>query len=199
MLDTLFPRLCLICRSPGAALCLECLKRFPPAPDLSPPPGYERFGSLLCYEGPTRELVRAIKFRGNTAAAQLPAKVMARLVDWPTDVVTWAPTSSGRRAQRGFDQAELLARVVATQLGVPCHSLLARVDASGHQTGRNRAERLEGAHFTMSDTRPREVMSRSVLVVDDIRTTGATLCSAGDVLLGAGVERVTALTLAVTL
>ena len=56
------------------------------------------------------------------------------------DVVTWAPTTTGTGAARGFDQAELLAGAVATALGRPCRSLLRRM-AGPAQTGRTRADR----------------------------------------------------------
>jgi predicted amidophosphoribosyltransferase len=99
------------------------------------------------------------------------------------DAVTWAPTSSARRQRRGFDQAELVARTVARQLGVPCRRLLER-DGEGAQTGRTRLERLRGPEFR---TRP-SVAGRRLLVVDDVVTTGSTLQAARRALEAAGAE-----------
>ena len=63
------------------------------------------------------------------------------------DVVTWAPTGARRRHERGFDQAELVARHVARQLGVPCRRLLERRGPAGPQTGQDRRGRLHGPAF----------------------------------------------------
>ena len=98
------------------------------------------------------------------------------------DVVTWAPTSDTRRRKRGFDQAELVARRVAAQMGVPCRRLLARDGDSAAQTGLDRAARLHGPTFRASPA----VVGRRVLVVDDVVTTGSTLRSADHALVAAG-------------
>ena len=148
--------------------------------------------SLLRYDGPTRELVAAIKFHRHRDAVPLLGRAMARLVDGPVDLVTWAPTSAARRRDRGYDQAELLARAVARALRRPCRATLRRT-SGGAQTGRDREQRLGGPAF-----RPLRTVRGTVLLVDDVRTTGATLCAAADVLTEAGAAKVSGLTLAVT-
>ena len=97
------------------------------------------------------------------------------------DVVTWAPTSRQRRQRRGFDQAELVARRVAAQMGVPCRRLLDR-DGGPAQTGLDRATRLHGPVFRASPS----AAGRRVLVVDDVVTTGSTLRSAEAAIRRAG-------------
>lgn len=90
------------------------------------------------------------------------------------DVVTWAPTSRPRRQRRGFDQAELIARRIAAQLGLPCRRLLEREGSSAPQTGLDRSTRLHGPAFRVSPAAHGE----RVLLVDDVVTTGSTLRSA---------------------
>jgi predicted amidophosphoribosyltransferase len=102
------------------------------------------------------------------------------------DFVTWAPTSSRRRYRRGFDQAEVVARRVAGQLGLPCRRLLERDDHQGPQTGRDRVERLHGPAFRAAPV----VAGRRVLVIDDVVTTGSTLRSADAALRAAGARAV---------
>ena len=95
-------------------------------------------------------------------------------------VVTWAPTTPERRAERGFDQAELVARHLAAMLGLPVRRLLRRT-SSGHQTGSPRTVRLGGPVFVA-----RPAQGLHVVVVDDVVTTGATFAAAIDALGRAG-------------
>ena len=101
------------------------------------------------------------------------------------DLVTWAPTSRQRRHRRGFDQAELVARRVAAQMGVPCRRLLER-EGGVAQTGLDRATRLHGPVFRASPA----ASGQRVLVIDDVVTTGSTLRSAEAAIRGAGARSV---------
>jgi len=191
MLDLLLPRRCVVCRAPGTGLCHFCATSLPAAPDLAPPPGIEACWSLVRYDGTGAELVAALKFAAHHDAVGLLGQAMARLVDRPIDVVTWAPTSPAHRRRRGFDQAEVLARSVSRHLDRPCRPLLTRTSTSA-QTGSGRAARLSGPAFVARRTPPART-----LVVDDVRTTGATLCAAADAMHHLGTTAVSALTLAV--
>ena len=102
------------------------------------------------------------------------------------DVVTWAPTSRLHRQRRGFDQAEVVARRVAAQLGVPCRRLLERDRSSVAQTGLARIERLHGPVFRSSPA----ARGKRVLVIDDVVTTGSTLRSASAALREGGAANV---------
>ena len=104
------------------------------------------------------------------------------------DVVTWAPTTPARRRRRGFDQAELLARVVASELRRPCLCLVSRRPGPP-QTGRSEAERAGNPVFDAV----RGAEGRRVLLIDDVVTTGATVAAAGRVLADSGAVRVHAL------
>lgn len=141
-------------------------------------------GAAIAFEGSGRDLVADLKFRGRQSAARALAAELARAVradDHDFDVVTWAPTSARRRRRRGFDQAELIARLVARELRLPCRRLLER-ERGVAQTGRTRVERLSGPVFR---ARPASRALR-VLVIDDVVTTGATLRAAAHALGAAG-------------
>lgn len=130
------------------------------------------------FTGRARRVVLGLKYRNRRSVSRhLAGLIVNRLLTErahrDVDVVTWAPTSSRRRRERGFDQGEFLARAVARQLGVPCRRLLDR-DGSTPQTGRTRRERLAGPTFV---ARP-DVDGVRVLVVDDVVTTGSTLSAA---------------------
>jgi predicted amidophosphoribosyltransferase len=141
------------------------------------------------FSGRVRDVLLGFKYRNRRAVAgHLAGLLVNRLVvaGRRVDVVTWAPTSGRRRRERGFDQAELVARHVARQLGVPCKRLLERSDDEGPQTGRGRVARL---HAPVFRTHP-HVPTGRILVLDDVVTTGATLSAARDALLAAGAREV---------
>lgn len=101
------------------------------------------------------------------------------------DVITWAPTTAHHLRQRGIDQAELIARFIAKQWGLPCTALLRRVGRRT-QTGLSRIERLSAPVFVASPA----TSNKSILLIDDVVTTGATLLSCGHTLLAQGAVKV---------
>lgn len=107
-------------------------------------------------------------------------------------VVTWAPTTPDRRGERGFDQAELIARHLGAMLGLPVRRLLRRT-STGHQTGSPRATRLDGPVFVARPAR-----GIHVVVVDDVVTTGATFMAAVAALEQAGAAGVDCVAVAST-
>jgi len=94
---------------------------------------------------------------------------------------------TARRRRRGFDQGELLARAIARRLGLPIRKALRRVDDEP-QTSRRRDGRLLGPQFAGGGRRLR--FTPTVLLVDDVVTTGSTLRSAAEVLRSRGAGRV---------
>jgi ComF family protein len=191
-LDLAFPLRCVGCGALGSVACPPCrigIQSAPPNPANAP----------WCYDGFARDLIGALKFRNARAVADLAAEAMAEVLctvlnDADTAVVvTWAPTSARRRRERGYDQAELLARQLARRLALRLEApatvtaLLERVDGRT-QTGRDRAERLVGPRFITA--RDIGTATSTVVVVDDVVTTGATLASAARCLLEAGARRV---------
>jgi ComF family protein len=137
------------------------------------------------YEGPVKELILALKFRRQRAAAEAAgALVLRRAEDWPAlDMVTSVPVSPARHRERGYNQSELVAQVVACRLGLPYSALLGRL-GSDHQLGAGRQERLRqvtGAFFAK-----RRLAGSRVLLIDDVVTTGATLAECARALEVAG-------------
>jgi ComF family protein len=180
------------CRS-GATLCTRCSRRLAFAQPLegSGPAGIDRAWSAAAHEGVPRDLVAALKFR-----RLLPvAETMAERIHWlaPASLLSGAivpvPTARLRTWSRGFDPAREIAAALARRTGLPLEECLRR-HGSGRQRGRRRRERV--AH-------PPQVLvnapaPRSVLLVDDVLTTGATLSSCARPLRAAGAVRVVAIT-----
>lgn len=192
----MFPSRCPGCGRPAEPLCPACARSLRPPPAASPPPGVDWWLALFAYAGPGRELVAQAKYRGRHAALHWLASRMAahwRRAGGPhPDVVTWAPTAPARRRARGIDHARELARGVARGVGVRAAALLVRGDGPP-QTGLPVTERRRGPAITA-----RGPVTGSVLVVDDVATTGATLSACAVALRRAGATRVLALTAART-
>ncbi len=189
---------CAGCDRPGATLCRVC--RFALVGASSPTPGPVGVVAAVEFTGRARDVVLGLKYRNRRAVAAHLAGLLTRrllaagLRPDQLDVVTWAPTGAGRRHARGYDQAELVARRVARQLGVPCRRLLLREPGAGPQTGRTRAERLAGPTFRARPGRP----SQRVLLIDDVVTTGATLTAAERALREVGARSVVLAAVATT-
>jgi predicted amidophosphoribosyltransferase len=194
----LAPPLCAVCGRgcrAEAVLCTRCARRLAGAEPLlgKGPPGLDRAWSSAPYEGVARDLVAALKFRRLLPVADL----MADRVHWLapahmlSGTVVAVPPAPPRLRRRGFDPAGELAAALAERLQAPLAPCLARRGAR-RQVGRGRADRV--AHPPR--IRVCAPVPRSVLLVDDVLTTGSTLTACAKALRGAGAARVVAVTFA---
>ncbi len=103
------------------------------------------------------------------------------------DAITWVPLARRRRAERGYDQARALAVAVARLRRVPAVRLVRRRVASGPQARRSGEERRTAMHGAFE---PARAAPATVLVVDDVLTTGATAAACAEALATAGARRV---------
>ena len=157
----------------------------------------------LWYRGTVADGVGRYKFQGRRSYAAVFGRLMAECAreSWggEPELVTWVPLSAKRRGQRGYDQAGLLARNAARELGLPVESLLEKVRDTGvqsrlHEESARRAN-VQGA-YRLRDGAEARCTGRSVILVDDVVTTGATLSECAACLKLAGARQVLALTLA---
>ena len=154
------------------------------------------------YDGEARELVNSFKFRDrlwlrDDLVDWLEGVLRARFRVGEIDVVLPMPSTLGHRWNRGFNQSAVLARPLARRIGRPCGRFVIR--RKGHpkkQSGLDEEERRLNAIGTFSVMRPSAVRGRTVLVVDDIMTTGATLSECAAELRRAGATRIWCVTVA---
>jgi predicted amidophosphoribosyltransferase len=192
----LLPALCAACghscRS-GAVLCTRCSRRLADAEPLTGggPPGLDRVWSSAAHEGVARDLVTSLKFRQLLPVAEL----IAERIEWlaPASLLSGAivpvPTARLRTLARGFDPAGEIAAALAQRLDLSLQPCLVR-SGGGRQVGKRRAQRI-GHPPRVS---PRGEVPRSVLLIDDVLTTGATLSACARALRSAGAIRVVAIT-----
>src|SRR5680860_1183800 len=192
----LVPPLCAACGRgcrPEAALCTRCSRRLAAADPLEGggAPGLDRAWSSAPHEGVARDLVTALKFRRLLPVAEL----IADRVQWLapsallSGTVVPVPTAPLRSIARGFDPAAEIAAALAQRTDLPLAACLQR-RGGGRQVGKRRAERI--GHPPVIQARGQ--VPRSVLLVDDVLTTGATLAACAQALRQAGAIRVVAIT-----
>jgi predicted amidophosphoribosyltransferase len=183
VVDLFLPRRCVECGATGAWLCPDCAARLreltgPRCRRCGRPTPEPVRGCIECrgrdlafvsaaaafsYEGPARSLVKACKFRKlRSVVADMAALAGPRFAQvcsaggeqMPFDVVTWVPTTAGRRLDRGFDQAQVFAQALAVGVGLAAAPLLQRTRAAGKQSDLDRVGRAGNVHGAFVCTRP---------------------------------------------
>ncbi len=162
--------------------------------------GFDAAYSFGAYEGTLRELIHLFKYqRIRTLAAPLGMMLVSALPrDERFDVISPMPMHWMRRWQRGFNQAELLARMIGRRTGIPVRNLVRRRRATAPQAGLSNAQRRSNVAGVFAVRRRTGIAGRRILLVDDVFTTGATASACAAALKRAGAARVTVLTLART-
>ena len=164
-------------------------------------PGLHHLSALrswAIYDGPVRSAIHSLKYRGETSLGEILARPLIEILsdlDWQIDLVTPVPLGEGRRKERGYNQAALLARPLALARRLNYHpEALERVRPTRTQVGLSRLDRrrnVAGAFVA----NPKVAEGKRVLMVDDVLTSGATLEACAQALHAAGATQVYGLTL----
>lgn len=209
LLDLLFPPKCPFChrllREGEEYWCSRCQRELPWA---AGPAGQRELEFLsgcvspLFYRDQVREGVHRYKFQNRPGYAGSFGLLMSQSVRdaWPDaafEAVTWVPLSKRRLRRRGYDQARLLAEAVSERLGLPCVSTLVKARHTPAQSlqadGGSRRANVLGAYATAPGA---DLAGKTLLLCDDVVTSGSTLSECARVLRTAGAARVYAVTLA---
>lgn len=201
ILDLLYPPRCAFCRRllPDGVrgVCAFCEKKLPYVPadaQIRSLKNIEKCIAPLYYEGSVRESLHRYKFSSMTAYADIYSEFMGKCIDEngiSCDIITWIPLSRRRLRKRGYDQAELLARLIAKRHGFDCVRLLKKLRDNPPQSGTGSPEkRRANVKGIYSCIEPQLVQGKTILLIDDIVTTGATLSEAAGVLKNAGASGV---------
>ncbi len=205
LLNLIFPPRCPFCRDVIAEtqiLCTGCAKKFLPHEQIFRLQGETPFADIVCislfpYRAEVRDAILAFKFQGFRSAARGFGMLMANAVQINGDgetVVTFVPMDRSRQQERGYNQAQLLAREVAAQLVLPCQGLLRKTRATAQQHTLSREERKKNARDAFAAEK--NTHGKHVILCDDIITTGETLRECVRVLIKEGAKSVVCVTIA---
>lgn len=229
--DFVFPRICPGCdeRVSGRAglVCLDCLKSMEPlrdplcpvcgAPDTAVgsvacancpphPRHFTRARAATSFRNVARTLVERVKYAERTEYVPVMGELMAAVFEReflrvPPDLLVPVPLHRVRQRERGFNQAERLARHLSLLFKVPLapRGAVVRVRATPSQTRLGREERAENIRGAFEVRIPELFAGRSLLLVDDVFTTGATLNEVAGALTPCGPDDINCIAFARTL
>jgi competence protein ComFC len=198
LLDLVFPPHCEVCRKSGpAALCPEC---FSGIKFLKPQFGIH---SASVYEGVVRTALQRFKFHKRKKLAEPLGILLVNYLGQTTtlkmkelDSIVPVPLHRNRLRQRGFNQVELLARMIGRYYEVPVVASLERTRNTKPHFDLPKEARLTNITGAFRVSRPPDVYNKRLLLLDDIYTTGATVAECAKTLSSAGARRIEVLTLA---
>jgi ComF family protein len=193
------PPFCSVCGAPFPSRevenhpCGECVTK-------------ERYFSMAralgYYEGPLQEAIHRWKYRGMLSLTSFFGEWMADALrrHWggaSPDILLPVPLHKHRLRERGFNQALLLAQDLSRRTGIPCGKRILRKEKPTlPQVNLGSSEREKGVRGAFQMTEKDRLKGKSILLVDDVYTTGATVNECSKVLIAGGAERVDVLTLA---
>ncbi|MRR29981.1 ComF family protein [bacterium] len=184
--------LCPLCGIPQAQaeLCAECTTYLPV---------YTALRSWGTYEGTLRTAIHRLKYHSDIGLSEDLAKPLIGLLrdlSWQIDMITAVPLSGKRKRERGYNQAALLARWIGLSEGLPFHpNMIRRSRDTSSQVGLHAHQRRQNVAGAFNATSAQAV-GKSILVIDDVATTGATMQACALALSNAGASRIYGLTLA---
>ena len=215
----IFPPVCGGCGKTGFRWCPSCQARVPRVAEpicekcgipirkaglcekcQSNPPVYRLLRSWAVFDSPIQNALHTLKYRRNIAgfgdALAIQMADFVRSLHWPVNVIIPVPLGRKRLQERGYNQVALVARPLGYELGLSyAPNLLWKMRDTRSQVGLNMQERRENVSNAYQ-AHPLGVQSRSILLMDDVATTGSTILACTEALLAAGAVDVYALTIA---
>lgn len=217
-LDLLFPIYCYGCQEPGLYLCDKCFKKLLFQEKKANNYNLERSNLrdiFICGDYDNKllsTLIKAFKYESIKDIGQDLARFMNFFWEGKLKSFSLAnkeiflsealiiplPLSKKRKKERGFNQSEILAKSFSLEFCYPLYPALRRKNKRKHQAGLEEKARLKNVKncFFVSKSEKKVIRNKSIILIDDVITTGATLNEAAGVLLDAGAREVYALVLA---
>jgi ComF family protein len=194
LLDLLYPHACVACQKAGQVICEDCLKTVRPDVVTEVLNGVQ-VTSIFAYDTPVlSKAVQAWKYEGIHDAIT-PFLYLYPPVTTKATVIIPVPLHRRKRLERGFNQSELLAKHLSKETGLPMLDGLKRARYTEPQAQQDREGRLNNVKDAFV-WKGEDIQGQTILLVDDVVSTGATLKACAEALLSAGAKEVVAWCLA---
>lgn len=200
IIDLLFPPRCAGCGRIDTHWCSSCAREVETTPfpgEIEATVPLKAVAATAPHKGVLREAIQALKYDNARAIAQPLGMRLAtclQQLDWTIDTLIPVPLHTQRLAERGYNQAQLLAEQVAKMTGIRCQpQALERIRNTQSQVTVSGLERISNLQHAFA-ANPISVQNHIVLLVDDVYTTGSTLSACAEALIDAGAEAVYGLT-----
>ena len=161
---------------------------------------FESNVSVFVYDELMRDLLHDMKFRNKKRIATGLGLLFAKYIEIPNEdyILTWLPMHPKKQKERGFNQAEVMAKEIAKALGVTCRNIIRRVIDTPAQSGLHPKLRQENVKGVFEIIKGLSVQGASIVIIDDIFTTGASVNECAKVLKEGGAKKIYAKTLAIS-
>lgn len=221
--DYIFPLFCVSCNEEGAILCSTCFENIQFLGVFCCPVCHQKFerglvcgncrstsaldqvAALLPYveSQPFGQIIQAFKYSYSIDARKILARslettqtILQTLPLFDIDAIVPIPLHKRRLAERGFNQAEIIAQLISKQVNIPVVPILTRFRATKQQAKLTRVERQENVRDAFVLQKNLSISGKIFLLIDDVYTTGSTMQAAARVLKEAGARAVIGFTLA---
>lgn len=156
---------------------------------------FESAASVYNYKGNVKNIIHRLKYSGEQWLADFGGNEMSvkyESLGWNCDFITYVPMYHAKEMKRGYNQAKLLADIVASNSGTECLPLLVRAKNTTPQSLLDRDERTQNMidAICVADEYKDKTKNKSILVIDDILTTGTSLNECTKALLNCGAAKV---------
>lgn len=155
--------------------------------------------SAFEYDFPINSLIRKLKYDGKRYVVELLCDFLEReylKAEFSVDYITYAPMTEKAERKRKYNHARLLAEELSKRANVPVLGVVKKVKDTRRQAGLSRAERLKNLTGSFKIIDKNQVVDKSILIIDDVTTTGATAQAVGSIIKKYGAKRVFLLTVA---
>lgn len=196
ILDIIYPEedKCICCKAEEyIGICDECLKKIKRVET------QDKILTYGFYGGNLKKLILQMKYNKSFTAAKILSGLLIDLIEEnniKADIICYVPMSKSSKVKRGFNQCEVLAENISREIGIPLSKALIKVKNTREQKTLSKEERMKNIQGAFGVRDNLGINDRSIILIDDVVTTGATIIECEKILKKYGANKITILTIA---